>query len=104
MADNDRYGTKPPSGEIIESVEVSGRYGDDIAFTYNQPMVLDCSIDVIDSILYVRDDRDHNVFLPNKQKLFIDTETGQLKTADNIQEVKKWLGKKYYLVEMQLQN
>jgi len=47
------------------------------------PMILDCTIDYIDSRVYARDDLEHRAWLPNSQKLAFETETGELKTINN---------------------
>jgi len=45
------------------------------------PMVLDCSIDFIDSTVYARDDIEHQVYLPNDQCLYVDLINAQIKTS-----------------------
>jgi len=45
-----------------------------------EPMVLDCSIDFVDSEILARSDKDHKVYINNNQALYVDLDEERLKT------------------------
>lgn len=47
------------------------------------PIVLDFTLDYDGSNFYVRDDIDHQVYIPNDQSLVVDKDTGEIKTIIN---------------------